>query len=65
MSYKVGELRSQYKQGQREAFVYKINKGFYVELYRSDLYVRTVEVFEHSESYAENVAENWVLRILN
>lgn len=65
MSYKVGELVSQYQKGERESFVYKINKGFYVELYRKDLYVRTVEVFERSESYAEDVAENWVLRILN
>jgi len=27
--------------------------------------VRVVECFDHSESYAEDVAENWIQRILN
>lgn len=61
-----GTLMSQYGSPEkREAFVYKNRKGFYVDLFRSGEYVRTVEVYDHSESYAEDVAENWVLRVLN
>lgn len=61
-----GTLMSQYGTPEkREAFVYKNSKGFYVDLFRSGAYVRTVEVYDHSESYAEDVAENWVLKILN
>lgn len=61
-----GTLMSQYGTPEkREAFVYKSNKGFYVDLFRSGAYVRTVECHDHSESYAERVAENWIQKVLN
>ena len=62
----IGELISQYGRPQsREAFIFKNRKGFFVELYRETMLVRVVECFDHSESYAEDVAENWVQKILN
>tara|TARA_R100000700_G_C3177763_1_gene153130 strand:+ start:1383 stop:1574 length:192 start_codon:yes stop_codon:yes gene_type:complete len=62
----IGELISQYGRPQsREAFIFKNRKGFFVELYRETMLVRVVECFNHSESYAEDVAENWVQKILN
>ena len=50
--------------GSRQAHVVKTPKGFVVNLYEtengSQQYVRTVDVTEHSESYAEDCAENYV-----
>tara|TARA_B100001059_G_scaffold219798_1_gene241162 strand:+ start:644 stop:835 length:192 start_codon:yes stop_codon:yes gene_type:complete len=61
-----GDIISQYGIPQsREAFIFRNRKGFYVELYKQMMLIRVVECFEHSQSYAENVAENWVERILN
>jgi len=62
----IGELISQYGRPQsREAFIFKNRKGFFVELYRETMLIRVVECFDRSQSYAEDVAENWVQRILN
>ena len=61
-----GTLISQYGTPEkREAFVYRTRKGYHVDLYRATIFIRTVERHDHSESYAEDVAENWVLKILN
>jgi len=62
----IGELISQYGRPQsREAFIFKNRQGFFVELYRGTLLIRVIECFDHSQSYAEDVAENWIQRILN
>tara|TARA_B100000963_G_scaffold25799_1_gene19323 strand:+ start:1351 stop:1542 length:192 start_codon:yes stop_codon:yes gene_type:complete len=62
----IGELISQYGRPQsREAFIFKNRKGFFVELYRETMLIRVVECFDRSQSYAEDVAENWVQKILN
>ena len=62
----IGNLISQFgSPHSREAFVFKNRHGFFVELYRETVLIRLVKCFDHSESYAENVAENWVQRILN
>lgn len=62
----MGTLISQYgTETGREAFVYKTRKGYHVDLYRATIFIRTVECHNHSESYAEDVAENWVLKVLN
>jgi hypothetical protein len=61
-----GDLISQFgSPHSREAFVFKNRHGFFVELYRETVLIRVVECFKHSESYAEDVAENWVQKILN
>ena len=62
----IGNLISQYGKPQsREAFIFKNRQGLFVELYRDTMLVRVVECFDHSESYAEDVAENCIQRILN
>jgi hypothetical protein len=48
----------------RNADVFRTHKGYYVKLYKGDDYIRTVECSDHSESYAENIAENWVLKTI-
>ena len=44
----------------RQAIVLKNANGFYVELYDTDELIETRELYNHSELYAENCAENWV-----
>ena len=39
--------------------------GFYVEMYKDDILIETKELYVHSESYAEDAAENYVMGILN
>ena len=49
----------------RTAIVKKNNQGFYVVLANNGLRVDRIDCYEHSEVWAENVAENYVLGILN
>jgi len=44
----------------RKAIVLRNAMGFYVEMYDTDELIETREVYEHSEPYAESLAENWV-----
>ena len=44
-------------------YIYK--KGFFVELYEFNRCLEKRKVYKHSESYAENVAENWVDAIIS
>jgi len=53
-----------YEKGNRVAIVMKNNEGFYVNLFESNKLIETRQVYNHSEQYAENVAENWVEQIL-
>jgi len=48
----------------RRATIVQTNNGFRVDLYKRMEFVRSVECYDHSESYAERVAENWVLGVL-
>jgi hypothetical protein len=48
----------------RRATVVQTNNGFRVDLYERMEFVRSVECYDHSENYAEDVAENWVLGVL-
>tara|TARA_R100000030_G_scaffold9853_2_gene6695 strand:- start:267 stop:428 length:162 start_codon:yes stop_codon:yes gene_type:complete len=51
------------RQDNRTAKVYMTEKGFEVDLYQENDLVATKKVHKHSESYAEDVAENWVMRL--
>lgn len=44
---------------QRSAIVGQDSHGFVVELYEGNELKETRCVYDHSESYAEDVAENW------
>lgn len=48
----------------REATVNKNAKGYYVVMSENGNIKKTVELYEHSEYYAEDAAENWVERII-
>lgn len=55
----VRELFHNYTHEDRHADVYLTKQGFEVDLYINDKQIATREVHNHSESYAEDVAENW------
>ncbi len=44
----------------RKGIVLRNANGFYVELYDTDELIETRELYNHSERYAEDAAENWV-----
>jgi len=52
-------------ENQRSAIVMKDDKGFYVILCKNGLRVETRLCYDHSEAWAERVAENYVDGILN
>ena len=39
--------------------------GFYIDMYKDEKLVERRPLYEHSEIYAENAAENYVMGILN
>ena len=53
------ELISTYRKNNRVADIYKTTKGYEIELYEKGKKIRVVEAWHHSESWAEDVAENW------
>ena len=59
------KLYHTYAYENRYAEVFKQEKGFEVDLYEDKKFVETREVHAHSESYAEDVADNWVQGIIN
>lgn len=60
----LGEYHT-YQRDNRKAIVYRDTNGFYVELYDKNSLKKSVECYEHSETWAESVAENYVDGILN
>lgn len=59
------ELFHTFSQGERKAEVFKTSKGFEVDLHEVDDWYATRKVHGHSETYAENTAENWVLGVFD
>jgi hypothetical protein len=58
------KLLHEYVQGNREAVVLDAPEGLEVDLYEDEYLIETRQVYEHSEDYAENLAENWVMRVI-
>lgn len=54
-----------YERDERLAIVNHGTKGFYVELWESGKCISIKECYEHSESWAESLAENYVDGVLN
>lgn len=50
--------------GKRTATVVKSHKGYSVEFYEKSRLIRTTDMFEHSQQYAEDAAENWCLGVM-
>jgi putative sterol carrier protein len=61
----VRQLFHNYKHESKSANVYLTKQGFEVDLYINDTQVATRKVHNHSESYAEDVAENWCQDFIN
>lgn len=60
-----GKIIHEYRRDKRHANVLISTEGLYVELYENNQMVRVQEAYEHSESWAEDIAENWVDGLLN
>jgi len=58
------ELYHCYAQDNRLAEVYRSTEGFEVDLLEDDMFIETRKVHNHSESYAEDVADNWCQGII-
>ena len=58
------KLVTQLVRENRRADIGTVLGKFNVVLYEQDKQVRIVEVHEHSESYAMDVAQNWINRII-
>ena len=48
----------------RRAEVMKNDQGFYVDMYKEDKLIESRPLYEHSERYAEDCAENYVMGII-
>lgn len=51
--------------GKREAIVNNTNEGYEVDLYEQSRFIRTVDCHTKSINWAEDVAENWALGLMN
>lgn len=49
----------------RHALVLKNPEGFYVRCYDDSILAKRIDVYKHTERYAEDTAENYILGILN
>ena len=56
---------SEYMGNSRKAVIRKEREGFEVDLLLNDAVIETRKVHNHSETYAENVAENYVLGVFD
>ena len=53
------------KYSKRTAIVWRNAEGYYIKCYDNKDMFKRIDVYKHSETYAENTAENFVLGILN
>jgi hypothetical protein len=62
--YIMKELYHTYAKDGKYAEVFKTEQGWEVDLFTGTELIETRKVHNHSESYAEDVADNWVHEIL-
>jgi len=58
------ELHHNYAQDNRLAEIYLTEDGWEVDLLEDDMFIETRKVYAFSESYAEDVADNWCQGII-
>lgn len=63
--YIMKELYHTYAKDGKYAEVFKTEQGWEVDLFTGDKLIETRAVHNHSESYAEDVADNWVQGIFD
>ena len=61
----MAQIWHEYSRDTRKAIVKRNTKGFFVNFYEDNTKLEKRKVYKHSESYAENVAENWVEGIIS
>lgn len=61
----MSEVIHEYSQDDRKAVVRHTEKGYEVDLFLNGEIQEIREVHDHSESYAEDVAENYVLGLFD
>ena len=67
MIYRGPEISTYWGDGEysnRMANVMKNEKRFYVDMYKNETLVESRPLYEHSEVYAEDCAENFVMGII-
>ena len=52
-------------EGDRLALIMLTKYGYEVDVYEGDKKTRTIQVHDHSISYAEDCAENWCQRVMD
>ena len=53
-----------YRRDNKYAEIFLSPKGYYVNLYENNQLLEKREAYNHSESWAESIAENWVDGVL-
>jgi hypothetical protein len=61
----ISSIQGRDKYSDRHALVCKNAEGYYINCYDDKDLVKRIDVYKHSERYAEDAAENYVLGILN
>lgn len=59
----MSKLLSEFVQDSRRAVVLAVDNGYAVELWESDTLKRTQTITGHTEQYADDCAENWVIGV--
>lgn len=52
------------KYSDRRAEVCRDARGFFVQFFKDDHFIEFRTLYEHSERYAEDAAENWCLGVI-
>jgi len=48
----------------KDAEIIRTEKGYEVNIFKGNEYLRNIKLHQYSESYAEKVAENWTLGLI-
>lgn len=57
-------LISEFMQGERKASVLKVADGYLVNMYEGEQLKEARTITGHTEDYAEEAAENWVIGVI-
>lgn len=61
----MSQVISEYMNDDRKAVIRKASEGYEVDLYKNKILLETRKVHNHSNAYAEDVADNYVLGVFD
>jgi hypothetical protein len=61
----MSQVISEYMNDDRTAVIRKESEGYEVDLYKNKILIETRKVHNHSNAYAEDVADNYVLGVFD